>query len=175
MELKTEKSIKEFLKTLPDDSIIKYYLDVEYSPFPVLVIQEYNRRFKQKTKDEILKKLRTQARFAKRKSQEISQKARKRKLVDEVTRQKTDEVFSHAKKKGYEISEILAKKGSQFLGRVEKRTKRGIKRGIKASKKIKSSSQKNLDLLEKLDALKKEGIITDKEFRQKKKKILEKI
>ena len=39
MELKSEKSIKEYLKTLPDDTIIKYYLDVEYSPFPVLLIE----------------------------------------------------------------------------------------------------------------------------------------
>ena len=50
MNLKSEKSIKEYLKTLPDDTIIKYYLDVEYTPFPVLLIEEYSRRFKQKTK-----------------------------------------------------------------------------------------------------------------------------
>ena len=57
MELKSEKSIKEYLKTLPDDTIIRYYLDVEYSPFPVLLIEEYTRRFKRKTKDEIIKDL----------------------------------------------------------------------------------------------------------------------
>ena len=28
MNLKSEKSIKEYLKTLPDDTIIKYYLHV---------------------------------------------------------------------------------------------------------------------------------------------------
>ena len=50
MELKSEKSLKEYLKTLPDDTIIKYYLDVEYSPFPLLVIEEYTRRFKRKIK-----------------------------------------------------------------------------------------------------------------------------
>ena len=38
MELKTEKSIREYLKGLPDDTIIKYYLDVEFTPFPILVI-----------------------------------------------------------------------------------------------------------------------------------------
>ena len=41
MEIKSEKSIKEYLKKLPDDTIIKYYSDVEYSPFPILVIEEY--------------------------------------------------------------------------------------------------------------------------------------
>ena len=55
MELKSEKSIKEYLEKLPDDTIIKYYLDVEYSPFPILVIEEYTRRFKRKTKNEIIK------------------------------------------------------------------------------------------------------------------------
>ena len=51
MNLKSEKSIKEYLKTLPDDTVIKYYLDVEYTPFPVLLIEEYTRRFKQKSKN----------------------------------------------------------------------------------------------------------------------------
>ena len=63
MEIKSEKSIKEYLKTLPDDTVIKYYLDVEYSPFPLLLIEEYTRRFKRKTKDEILKDLKLQARY----------------------------------------------------------------------------------------------------------------
>ena len=57
MEIKSEKSIKEYLEKLPDDTIIKYYLDVEYSPFPFLVIEEYTRRFKRKTKDEIIKEI----------------------------------------------------------------------------------------------------------------------
>ena len=54
MELKSEKSIKEYLKKLSDDTIIKYYSDVEYSPFPVLVIEEYARRFRQKSKNDII-------------------------------------------------------------------------------------------------------------------------
>jgi hypothetical protein len=48
VEIKSEKSIKEYLKKLPDDTIIKYYSDVEYSPFPILVIEEYTKRFKTK-------------------------------------------------------------------------------------------------------------------------------
>ena len=58
MVLKTEKSFKEYLENLPDGTIIKYYSDVEYSPFPVLLIQEYTRRFQQKTKNEIIKETR---------------------------------------------------------------------------------------------------------------------
>ncbi len=33
--------------------------------------------------------------------------AKNHKLVDDVTRQKSEEIIKHAKKKGYEISEII--------------------------------------------------------------------
>ena len=77
MALKSEKSFKEYLKKLSDDTIIKYYSDVEYSPFPVLIIQEYTRRFEQKSKNEILKDLKLQTRLARKKTQEISKMAKK--------------------------------------------------------------------------------------------------
>jgi len=51
VKIKSEKSIKEYLEKLPDDTIIKYYLDVEYSTFPNLVIEEYMRLFNKKTKN----------------------------------------------------------------------------------------------------------------------------
>ncbi|BDQ31327.1 hypothetical protein NZNM25_03280 [Nitrosopumilus zosterae] len=175
MEIKSEKSIKEFLKTLPDDDIIKYYLDVEYSPFPVLVIEEYTRRFKRKTKDEILKDLKTQARFAHKKTREFGKIAKKHKFVDDVTKQKSEEIFKQAKKKGFEISEKLSYKGGILGSKLKKGTTSGIKSGINAGKNIKSSSVDELELLEKLGDLQKAGIITKKEFLEKKKKILSKI
>ncbi len=175
MELKSEKSIKEYLKTLPDDTIIKYYLDVEYSPFPVLVIEEYTRRFKRKTKNEIIKDLKLQSRLARRKTRELGSMAKKHKLVDDVTRQKSEEIIKHAKKKGYEISEKIASKGSIFSSQLKKKTKSSIKSGIQAGKNLKSTSNKDLDLLKKLGDLQKAGIITNKEFLEKKKKILSKI
>jgi len=82
MNLKSEKSIKEYLKTLPDDTIIKYYLDVEFTPFPVLLIEEYSRRFKQKTKNELVKDLKYQTSLAKKKTRKLSDMAKKQKLVD---------------------------------------------------------------------------------------------
>ena len=175
MEMKSEKSIKEYLKTLPDDLIIKYYLDVEYSPFPVLIIEEYTRRFKRKTKDEIIKDLKTQAHHAKKKTQEFGKMAKKYKFVDDVTKQKSEEIFKQAKKKGYEISEIIAFKGSVLGSKIKKGTKSGIKSGINAGKNLKSSSNDRLELLSKLGDLQKAGIITKKEFQEKKKKILSKI
>ena len=175
MKLKTEKSIKEFLKTLPDDTIIKYYLDVEYTPFPVLIIEEYTRRFKRKTKDEIIKDQKYQARLARKKTQELGRMVKKHKLVDDVVRQKSEDIIKQASKKGYQISEQVVKKSGILGSKLRKSTKLSIERGIKAGKKLKTSTHKHLDLLENLGKLKKAGIITNKEFQEKKKKILSKI
>jgi len=175
VEIKSEKSIKEYLKTLPDDTIIKYYLDVEYSPFPVLLVEEYTRRFKRKTKDEIIKDLKLQARFAQKKTQELGKMAKKHKIIDDITRAKSEEMIQHAKKRGYSISEKIAKKGAILGSKLKKKTKSGISSGIKTGKNLKDSSQKELDLLQKLGDLQKAGVITKKEFQEKKKKILSKI
>ena len=175
MELKSEKSIQEYLKTLPDDTIIKYYLDVEYSPFPILVIQEYTRRFKRKTKDEIIKDLKLQTRLARKKTQELGMMAKKHKLVDDVTKEKSKEIIKHAKKKGYNISEKIARKGEDIGSKLKKGTKAGVQSSVRAGKKIKKTKQDELELLEKLGELRKAGILTVKEFQEKKKKILSKI
>lgn len=175
MELKSEKSIKDYLEKLPDDTIIKYYLDVEYSPFPILVIEEYTRRFKRKTKNEIIKDLKLQSRLAKKKTKELGSMAKRHKLVDDVTRQKSEEIIKHAKKKGYKISEKIALKGSILGSKLKKKTKSGIKTGLDAKNKLQNSKHNDLDLLKKLADLQKAGIITNKEFQEKKKKILSKI
>lgn len=172
MELKTEKSICEYLETLPDDTIIKYYLDVEYTPFPVLIIKEYQRRFKQKTKAQILKKLSYQASLAKKKSRELGLMARQNKLVNEVTRQKSEEIFRQAKRKGLKLSDVLSKKGL-ILGSKAKSAKTSLKKGIQT--KVGPSAEDDLCILEKLGKLRKSGIITEKEFQAKKKKILQRI
>ena len=159
MEIKSEKSIKEYLKKLSDDTIIKYYLDVEYSPFPILVIEEYTRRFKRKTKDQIIKDLKLQTNLARKKTHELGKMAKKNKLVHELTSEKSEEIIKQAKKKGYDISETILQKSGILKSRLKKSTSR----------------QQSLDLLEKLGELKKAGIISNKEFQEKKKKILSKI
>lgn len=175
MEIKSERSINEYLKTLPDDTIIKYYLDVEYSPFPILVIEEYTRRFKRKTKDEIIKDLKVQARLAKKKTHDLGRMAKRHKVLEDITREKSEEIIRHAKKSGYHVSETIARKGSIIGSKLKRKTKSGIRSGINAGKNLKDSSQKELELLEKLVDLQKAGIITSKEFQEKKKKILAKI
>lgn len=175
MDLKSERSIKEYLKTLPDDTIIKYYLDVEFTPFPVLIIEEYNRRFKRKTKDQIIKDLKYQAKLAHKKTKKLGRLAKKHKLVDDITKQKSQQIILQAKKKGYQLSEKIVSKGFPLGTKLKNRTKFGLERGINAGKNLKSSNKKQLELLEKLGELKKSGIITNKEFQIKKKKILSKI
>ncbi|AJM92495.1 SHOCT domain-containing protein [Nitrosopumilus piranensis] len=174
MMFKSEKSIKEYLKKLPDDTIIKYYLDVEYSPFPILVIEEYTQRFKRKTKDEIIKDLKYQARLARKKTRELGKMAKKRKLVDDVTKQKSEEIINHAKKKGFEIGKIISRKKANLETQIKKTAKSGTVRK-RISKKLKTSTQNHLDELEKLGKLRKQGLITAKEFQETKKKILSKI
>ena len=171
MELKSEESVVAYLKTLPDDTIIRYYLDVEYSPFPVLLLREYQRRFKEKSKNEILKKLKVQANLARKKTKELGILAKKRTRIDEISKQKSQEMFKQATKKGYKVSDSLLKKGAKFSVKIKK----DVSEGVKKTKAIKSSPKDQLILLEKLGKLRKQGVITEKEFREKKKKILSKI
>ena len=174
MILKSEKSIKEYLEKLPDDTIIKYYLDVEYSPFPVLVIEEYTRRFKRKTKSEIIQDLKYQGKLARKKTQELGKMAKNHKLVDEVTKQKSEEIIKQAKKKGYEISKGILKKKADLTTKFKKSTKPDIVKK-KISSRLATPTQKHLEELEKLGKLKRQGLITAKEFQETKKKILSKI
>ena len=53
INLQSKKSIKEYLQTLSDKDIMKYYVDVEFSPFPILIIQEHTRRFNYTTKNDV--------------------------------------------------------------------------------------------------------------------------
>ena len=175
MDLKSEKSIKEYLKSLPDDDIIKYYLDVEFSPFPILIVEEYTRRFKQKTKDEIIKNIKHQEKIVERKIKELERFAKKQKLIDDVTVEKSEKFLKDAKNRGHNISEAIIRKSGIFGSKLKSGTAASVTKGIKAGKSITSVSEKNLIILEKLGDLRKAGIISEKEFREKKKKILAKI
>ena len=72
MVLKSEASFKEYLKKLPDKTIIEYYSDVEYSPFPIILIQEYARRFQEKSKNEIIKDLKYHTQLARKKHRKLA-------------------------------------------------------------------------------------------------------
>lgn len=44
--LKTEENVKKYLQRLSDAQIKSYYEMIEFTTFPVLLAQEYSKRFK---------------------------------------------------------------------------------------------------------------------------------
>ena len=72
---KSEGFFIEYLKTLPDSHIKQFYDDVEWTPYPVLVIKEFQRRFKPKDA-EFLDKLLESVNDAKKRGQKIGKIAK---------------------------------------------------------------------------------------------------
>jgi len=76
---KSEDFLIKYLKTLPDKHIKQFYDDVEWTPYPILVIKEFQRRFKPND-EEFLEKLLESVDEAKRKGQKIGKLAKIRGL-----------------------------------------------------------------------------------------------
>ena len=76
---KSEDYLIKYLKTLPDKHIKQFYNDVEWTPYPILVIKEFQRRFKPND-EEFLEKLLESVDEAKRKGQKIGKLAKIRGL-----------------------------------------------------------------------------------------------
>jgi len=76
---KSEEFLIKYLKTLPDKHIKQFYDAVEWTPYPVLVIKEFQRRFKPND-EEFLEKLLESVDEAKRKGQKIGKLAKIRGL-----------------------------------------------------------------------------------------------
>ena len=70
MDNKSEAFLIKYLKSLPDSRIKQFYDAVEWTPYPVLVIKEFQRRFKPND-EEFLEKLLESVDEAKRKGQKI--------------------------------------------------------------------------------------------------------
>lgn len=77
-------------------------------------------------------------------------------------------------KEAEKTGKILSKEAKTKTAALKLESSKRISKGLTAAKKL-TVKQENFALLEKLDALRKSGIITEKEFRQKKKDILERI
>lgn len=84
--------------------------------------------------------------------------------LGEVTAKQASKISKELSDKAKKESDSLKKKGAERLNE-----------GISSAKKMTTSTQEELELLEKLGQLKKSGVITQKEFLEKKKKILSKI
>lgn len=140
MAEKSEKYFRDYLSNITDDQLIHFYDDLEWTPFPVLVLKEYQNRFKSKNKKEVLEKLKTHTEIAKDKSRQLT---------------------SIAKTQSSKVAKKIKAKGKNLGESIEER--------------IILSSEKNLRILERLDELNKKGIITKKEFNEKKKELLKRI
>ena len=101
--------------------------------------------------------------------------AKKHTSVDDLTKQKTQEIIEQAKSKGYSIGEKISIGHRNLSSTLKKSAKSTIQETVNAGKKLKTSKKENLEILEKLAKLKDAGIITAKEFQDKKKKILSNI
>jgi len=137
---KSEKYFRDYLSNITDDQLIHFYDDLEWTPFPVLVLKEYQNRFKSKNKKQVLEKLKTHTEMAKGKSQQFT---------------------SIAKTQSSKVAKKIKAKGKNLGKSIEER--------------VILSSEKNLRILERLDELTKKGIITKKEFNEKKKELLKRI
>ena len=140
MKNRSEDYFKKYLKNVTKEQLIQFYDDVEWTPFPVLVIEEYQRRFNVKNQKDISQKLK----------------------IAELAKEKTRELRTLAKKRGSHVSKILRSEGEK------------ISKSVESTKRL-ATSERNLMVLEKLGELNKKGIITNKEFQEKKKEILKRI
>jgi len=95
---------------------------------------------------------------------------------------KADQVLDNA----VELGVMTAKQASKTSKELRKQAKkerdslheRGMKKlneGISAAKNVTSNTKDDLEILKKLGKLKDNGVITEKEFQAKKKKILDRI
>ena len=101
--------------------------------------------------------------------------AKKHTSVDDVTKQKSQEIINQAKRKGYSISKKISVKRHKISLKLKKTAKSNIQKTVNVGKNLKTSKKEHLELLENLAKLKDAKIITVKEFQEKKKKILSKI
>ena len=139
---KSENHLIKYLKSLPDNRIKQFYDAVEWTPYPVLVIKEFQRRF-QPNDDEFTDKLL--------------------------------ESISEAKEKGQKIGKMAKIRGLKLGKQVKAEARKTVSKKLTKAKRMIRSSDDNLELIKKLNELKKAGVISDKEFQAKKKQLLDKI
>lgn len=103
------------------------------------------------------------------------------KAIDDGVK-KADEIIEDAVEFGGMAASQAKKTSAELQSRAKKEQaslkKKGLKKindGIAATKQMTSNTEKDLDTLEKLGKLRKDGVITEKEFQAKKKKILGRI
>ena len=123
MQQKSERYFKEYLEKISNEQLVQFYNDLEWTPFPVLVIKEYQDRFKPKNKKELLQKLKAHTKIAKEKSLELKS------LAKNKSTKTAKELQSKGKKLSKSISEakfISSEKNLKILEKLADLNKKGI-------------------------------------------------
>ncbi|MFB5614794.1 MAG: hypothetical protein ACE5RI_06790 [Candidatus Nitrosomaritimum yanchengensis] len=123
MQQKSESYFKKYLENITNEQLVQFYNDLEWTPFPVLVIKEYQDRFKPKNKKELLQKLKAHTKIAKEKSLEL------RSLAKNKGSKTAKELQSQGKKLSKSISEakfISSEKNLKILEKLADLNKKGI-------------------------------------------------
>ena len=95
---------------------------------------------------------------------------------------KADHVLADAVEVGTISAKEAAKTGKKLSAqalkenaKIQKKARKTLKDGLRSASSLRSDPMQDLALIEKLGELKDKGVITEREFQSKKKKILEQI
>jgi len=132
---KSESYFKDYLKNITNEQLVQFYDDVEWTPFPVLVIKEYQNRFKVKNKKEIIEKLKDHA---------------------EVAKEKTQELRSLAKSRGSQVTKKIKTKGKELTKSISETTLISSEKNLRILEKLGELNKKNIITNKEFNEKKKE-------------------
>ena len=164
---KPASSFREYLRSLSDQDLAGYYLGIEESRrFAEIIAKEYGRRFRGTPAEKILERMQPPPGLARHRDDILERLSTNAgalsKMVSEYASAATQATAG------------LGQAGARVGGQLVSETQAGISGGIKTARRM-TVSQKNADLLAKLGELHKSGVITAREFREKKKDLLDRI
>ena len=135
MAKKSESYFKDYLKNITNEQLVQFYDDVEWTPFPVLVIKEYQNRFKVKNKKEVIEKLKDHA---------------------EVAKEKTQELRSLAKSRGSKVTKKIKTKGKELTKSISETTLISSEKNLRILEKLGELNKKNIITNKEFNEKKKE-------------------
>lgn len=100
--------------------------------------------------------------------------ARKKKKDDDLIKRLLKKA-EETRQVGYELGKIAAEQAQLHGKKFRTDAEKSLSSSIASAKRFMSSQEEDLKTLEKLGKLKKAGIISEREFQEKKKKILSRI
>ena len=135
MTKKSESYFKDYLKNITNEQLVQFYDDVEWTPFPVLVIKEYQNRFKAKNKKEVIEKLKDHA---------------------EVAKEKTQELRSLAKSRGSKVTKKIKTKGKELTKSISETTLISSEKNLRILEKLGELNKKDIITNKEFNEKKKE-------------------